>query len=89
VPTLAESGLAGFDYNLWVAMFAPAGTPAEVVEQINRDLTRVLAEPEVKERLATLGAEPMPMSVAEFDRFLRAEMDDAGKVVKAAGIKVQ
>jgi tripartite-type tricarboxylate transporter receptor subunit TctC len=89
VPTLAESGLAGFDYNLWVAMFAPAGTPAEVVEQINRDLARVLAEPEVKERLATLGAEPMTMSVAEFDRFLRAEMDDAGKVVKAAGIKVQ
>jgi tripartite-type tricarboxylate transporter receptor subunit TctC len=89
VPTVAESGLPGFDYNLWVALFAPAGTPADVVDKINRDVTSVLAEPELKERLAALGAEPMAMSPAEFDRFMRAEMDDAAKVVKAAGIKVQ
>ena len=89
VPTIAESGLAGFDYNLWVGMFAPAGTSTDIVAQINRDVTRILAEPDVKERLAALGAEPMPMTPAEFDRFLRAEMEDAAKVVKAAGIKLQ
>jgi tripartite-type tricarboxylate transporter receptor subunit TctC len=92
VPTVAESGLpglAGFDYNLWVGLFAPAGMPAAMVEALNRDVTRVLADAEVKERLASLGAEPMTMSPAEFDRLLRAEMDDAAKVVKAAGIKVQ
>jgi tripartite-type tricarboxylate transporter receptor subunit TctC len=89
VPTVAESGLPGFDYNLWVAMFAPAGTPADVVDKINRDVNRVLREPEVRERMASLGAEPMPMSSAEFDKFMRNEMDEAAKVVKAAGIKVQ
>jgi tripartite-type tricarboxylate transporter receptor subunit TctC len=89
VPTVAESGLPGFDYNLWVAMFAPAGTPADVVDKINRDVNRVLREPDVRERIASLGAEAMPMSSAEFDRFMRSEMDEAAKVVKAAGIKVQ
>jgi tripartite-type tricarboxylate transporter receptor subunit TctC len=89
VPTIAESGLPGFDYNLWVALFAPAGTPADVVEKINRDVNRVLREADVKERMAALGAEAMPMTVAEFDKFMRSEMDDAAKVVKAAGIKVQ
>jgi tripartite-type tricarboxylate transporter receptor subunit TctC len=89
VPTVAESGLPGFDYNLWVGMFAPAGTPAEVIEKINRDVNRVLSEADVRERLTSLGAEAMPMSAAEFDRFVRAEMEDAAKVVKAAGIKVQ
>ncbi len=89
VPTIAESGLPGFDYNLWVAVFAPAGTPAEVVDKINRDVGRVLREPEVRERMTALGAEAMPMSPAEFDKFMRSEMDEAAKVVKAAGIKVQ
>ncbi len=88
VPTIAES-LPGFDYNLWVGMFAPAGTPAEIVDKINRDVGRVLQTPEVKERLAALGAEAMPMSPAEFRKFVRDEIDDSAKVIKAAGIKVQ
>jgi tripartite-type tricarboxylate transporter receptor subunit TctC len=89
VPTIAESGLPGFDYNLWVGMFAPAGTPADVVDKINRDVNRVLREPEVRERMAALGAEAMAMSPAEFDKFMRSEMDDAARIVKAGGIKVQ
>jgi tripartite-type tricarboxylate transporter receptor subunit TctC len=89
VPTIAESGLQGFDYNLWVGMFAPAGVPADVVEKINRDVNRALREPDVRDRMAALGAEAMPMTPAEFDKFVRTEMDDAAKVVKAAGIKVQ
>ena len=86
VPTVAESGVPGFDYNLWVAMFAPAGTPADLVERINRDVLRVLATPEAKERLAALGAEAMPMTPAEFKKFVQDEITDSGKVIKAAGI---
>ena len=89
VPTIAESGLPGFDYNLWVGMFAPAGTPLDIVDKINRDVARVAQAPEVKERLAALGAEAMPMSPAEFRKFVRDEIDDSAKVIKAAGIKVQ
>src|SRR5580765_4222462 len=61
VPTIAESGLPGFDYNLWIGMFAPAGTPADIVDKINADVLGALATPEVKERLAALGADAMPM----------------------------
>jgi len=89
VPTIAESGLPGFDYNLWVGMFAPAGTPADVVDKINADVARVLQAPDVRERLAALGAEPMVMTPAEFRKFMRDEIDELAKVVKAADIKVQ
>jgi tripartite-type tricarboxylate transporter receptor subunit TctC len=89
VPTVAEAGLPGFDYNLWVGVFAPAGTPADVVDKIGRSVNRVLDAADVKERMASLGAEAMTMTPAEFDKFVRAEMDDASKVVKAGGIKAQ
>jgi len=89
VPSVAESGLPGFDYNLWVGVFAPAGVPAEVVDKINRDVNRVLRDNEVRERMGSLGAEAMPMSAAEFDKFMRLEMEESAKVVKAAAIKVQ
>jgi len=89
VPTIAESGLPGFDYNLWVGMFAPAGLPPELVTRINQDVERALASAEIKERFANLGAEPMPMSHAEFRAFTRADVESSAKVVKAANIKVQ
>jgi len=89
VPTIAESGLPGFDYNLWVGLWAPAGTPQDIVEKINADVAKVLAMPDVRERLAALGAEPMVMTSADFRKFMREEIDDAAKVVKAAGIKAQ
>jgi tripartite-type tricarboxylate transporter receptor subunit TctC len=89
VPTIAESGLPGFDYNLWVGVFAPAGTPADVVDKINRDINRVLQLPDAKERLAALGAEAMPMTPAEFRKFVHDEIDESAKVIKAAGIRVQ
>ena len=89
VPTIAESGLPGFDYNLWVGLWAPAGTPQDIVDKINADVAKVLAMPDVRERLAALGAEPMVMTSADFRKFMREEIDDAAKVVKAAGIKAQ
>jgi tripartite-type tricarboxylate transporter receptor subunit TctC len=89
VPTVAESGLAGFDYSLWVGLFAPAGTPADVVDKIARDVRAAAESAEIKERFASLGAEPMPMTSAEFKRFVDTEIVESGKVIKAAGIKAQ
>ena len=89
VPTIAESGLPGFDYSLWVGLFAPAGTPADVVDKIAADVRTLSQSPDVKERFAALGAEPMPMTSAEFKRFVETEITDSGKVIKAAGIKAQ
>jgi tripartite-type tricarboxylate transporter receptor subunit TctC len=89
VPTIAESGLPGFEYNLWVGVFAPAGTPPAIVDKINKDIATVVQTAEVKERFANLGVEPMPMSPAEFTKFVQTEIDDSAKVIKAAGIKAQ
>ena len=89
VPTIAEAALPGFDYNLWVGVFAPAGTPPDIVDKINKDIDRALQTPEIKDRLSTLGAEPMPMTPAEFRKFVQTEIDDSAKVIKAAGIKAQ
>jgi len=89
VPTVAESGLPGFDYSLWVGLFAPAGTAPGVIDKIAHDVSTVAQSPDVKERFATLGAEPMPMTPQEFTRFVQTEIDESAKVIKAAGIKVQ
>jgi tripartite-type tricarboxylate transporter receptor subunit TctC len=89
VPTVAEAGLPGFDYSLWVGMFAPAGTPADVVDKIARDVRTVAQSTDVKERFAALGAEQMPMTPSEFKQFVDSEIADSAKVVKAAGIKAQ
>lgn len=89
VPTLAESGVPGFDYNLWVGMFGPAGMSPDLVERINKDVQKALASSEIKERFATLGAEAMPMSVVQFKKFIGDEMDASAKIVKAANIKAQ
>jgi tripartite-type tricarboxylate transporter receptor subunit TctC len=89
VPTVAESGLPGFDYSLWVGLFAPAGTPPEVVDKVARDVRATAQSADVKERFATLGAEPMPMTPQEFTKFVQTEIDESAKVIKAAGIKVQ
>src|SRR5215831_3907501 len=89
VPTVAESGLPGFDYSLWVGLFAPAGTPPEVIDKIARDVRTTAQSPDVKERFATLGAEPMPMTPQEFTKFVQTEIEESAKVIKAAGIKAQ
>jgi tripartite-type tricarboxylate transporter receptor subunit TctC len=89
VPTIAEAAIPGFDYNLWVGVFAPAGTPPAIVDKINKDIALVLQTADVKERFANMGAEPMPMTPAEFKKFVQTEIDGSAKVIKAAGIKAQ
>ena len=89
VPTTLESGFAKSDYVFWVAMLAPAGTPRAIVERLNAEALKALASPEVKEKLAVLGADPMPMSTSDFDAFLRSETARIAEIVKSAGIKAQ
>ena len=85
VPTLAESGLPGFDYNLWVGMFGPASLPPELVDKISKDVQRALTSAEIKERFANLGAEPMPMTPTEFRAFTRSEVDTSGEDRQSGG----
>jgi tripartite-type tricarboxylate transporter receptor subunit TctC len=89
VPTMGESGIANADSPLWFGLWAPAGTPPEIVGKISSDVRRALADPGVREKLAALGNDPMDMPPDEFARFVRSEMEDYARVVKAAGIKPQ
>ena len=84
VPTVAESGLPGFVFDFWIGMLAPAKTPKPVVAKINAEVARILALPEVKERMATLGAEPMPMSPDQFDAYIKDEFNTLGAVMRTA-----
>jgi len=89
VPTTIEAGYPKSDYIFWVALLAPAGTPKPIVDRLNAEALKALASPAVKEKLSTLGAQPMPMSPAEFDAFLKDETARIAQVVKAAKIEVQ
>jgi len=90
VPTIAEAALPGFDWDQWYGLFAPAKTPRAIVEQLSKEMVRVLAMPEIRERLATRGslAKSSP-SPDEFDRFLKAETDKVSKVIKDGGIRLE
>ena len=89
VPTTVEAGFPKSEYVFWVAMLAPAATPKAIVDRLNAEALKALASPEVKDRLAKLGAEPMPMAPAAFDAFIRSETARMADVVKAAGVKAQ
>jgi len=88
VPTMAESGLPGFDVSTWFGVFAPAGTPAPIVSRLNQTLTAALKTPEMRERLARMGAEPAPMSSEQFAVLVRDELAKYEKVVKFSGARV-
>ena len=87
VPTLAESGLKGFDVASWQAIYAPANTPAPIVKRLNDELTKIVAETAVAARLYTMGVENVPMTPAQFSVFQKAELLKWAKVVKDANVK--
>ena len=87
LPTIAESGLPGYEVYEWNAFFAPAGTPADIIDRVQRETARALATPEVRERLASLGAEPVGGTPAELDKFRRSEMQKWAAIIKRAEIK--
>ena len=89
VPTLAEAGLPGADYTFWIGAFAPAKTPRSVAERIHSEIIKALSSPDVKKKIADLAADPMPMSMAEFDAFVRKEIKLNADIFAAAGITPQ
>ena len=89
IPTVAESGLPGFETGSWQGIVAPAGTPPEVVNKLHATVTAILATPEMKDRLDKAGAEVRPQSPAEFGAFIRDEKARWAKVVKESGAKFE
>ena len=89
VPTIAESGVPGFEFTFWSGLWAPAATPPQIVEQIGRDVVRAMAQPDVRQRFANLGAEPSDMTPAQFSRFVQREIEDVARIGKASGIRLQ
>ena len=87
VPTLAESGLQGFDADSWFGFYAPAGTPPDVVSRLNREINKALGTQAVKDRISAIGGIPAPMTPSDFN--LRASIDSTrfGALIKARGIK--
>src|SRR4051794_20425540 len=89
VPTIAEAGFPGGEFDFWVGMLAPGKTPKDVLAKINAEVNRALASPDMKDRLAKLGGEGMKMSPAEFDAFMRKEHDVLGQLMRDAGATPQ
>jgi len=88
VPTLAESGIQGFDAQPWYGLLAPAGLPAEITQRMNAEVQAVLDTPEVKAQLASLGVEPMKMTPQEYQSFIAQDIVKWGAAVKASGATV-
>ena len=85
VPTIAESGVPGFDVSAWDAVFAPAGTPAAIIARLNAAVHKALADPELKKQLLDRGSEVAPGTPAELGAFVKAEIARWGSAVKASG----
>jgi len=89
VPTGKEAGLPDFVASSWYGFHAPAGTPKPIIDKINAEMVKALKSPEMRERFASIGAEAVSTSPAEFTTFVEAEMAKWGKLVRAIGVKVE
>jgi tripartite-type tricarboxylate transporter receptor subunit TctC len=89
LPTLAESGLAGYDINTWFGMFVPANTPAPIVDLLYKETARALKQPEIRDRFLKEGADPIGSTPAEFSTLVKAEFIKFAKVVKDSGAKLE
>ena len=87
LPTMAESGVPGYEVVGWQGLFAVAGTPPEIVARLQAEVGKALRLPEARERLAALGAEPVGSTPEEFGAFLRAEMTRWGRIIREKGIR--
>ena len=89
VPTIAEAGYPGLDGDAWVGVLVPTGTPKDIVTLLHREIAKMIALPEMKERLATLGLEPLGSTPEEFARQIRFETEKWSKVIRAANLKAE
>jgi tripartite-type tricarboxylate transporter receptor subunit TctC len=86
VPTTAEAGVPGSEFNFWIGMMAPAKTPRDIVNRLHDEVLKALASPEVKERFVRLGADAWTMKPEQFDAYIKEEITSNAKLVKAAGL---
>jgi tripartite-type tricarboxylate transporter receptor subunit TctC len=89
IPTIAESGLPGYEMTLWNAVFVPAATPREIIGRLNAEILKALDSPEVRERLAGVGAVPSGGSPEELGTYFKSEVEKFGKIVHAIGLKIE
>ena len=89
VPTVAEAGVPGYEATIWLGVMAPEGTPQPIIDKLNGEITKIMHRPDVKDAWAKQGAVPMPMSPAEFDKYLRADIEKWAHVVKVSGAKLE
>jgi tripartite-type tricarboxylate transporter receptor subunit TctC len=87
VPTIAEGGVPGFAFSVWIGVLAPAGTPKPIIDRLHQEIVKIVSSPEVRERFAKQGVEVAPQTPEQFNAYLRSEVERWGKVVKDAGIK--
>jgi tripartite-type tricarboxylate transporter receptor subunit TctC len=88
VPTTVEAGYPNSEYNFWAGVFAPAKTPADIRAKLYAEIVKALHEPAIRGKLASLGADPMPLTSQQFEALVRNEIETNTQLVKAAGIKV-
>jgi len=89
VPTVAEAGVPGYEFNVWYGMMAPGGTPRPIVTKLATEIARLLKAPVVLERFAVAGLEPISNTPDEFTALLKREIPEWNKVAKAANIRVE
>src|SRR5215470_14879681 len=89
VPTIEEAGVPGYEATIWLGVMAPAGTPKAIVDKLNAEINKVISRPDVKETWDKQGAVPLVMTPAEFDKYLRADIEKWAQVVKTAGLKAE
>lgn len=89
MPTVAEGGLPGYEASIWFGFLAPRGTPAPMIDRLNREIVAVLKSPEVHQQIVSIGAEPIASSVAEFAAVIKNDAERLGRLVKERGIRAQ
>jgi tripartite-type tricarboxylate transporter receptor subunit TctC len=88
LPTVAESGVPGYEHMLWNAVFVPAATPKDVVARLDAELAKAVSAAAVRQRFATLGVEPASKNAAQMTAYLKSEIDKYGKIVRAIGLQI-
>ena len=88
IPTLAQAGVAGYEANAWFGVFAPAGTPDAIIARLHAEIAKIVKVPDMRERFAALGAEPVASTPTEFATFYRNEVGKWAKVVKDSGAQI-
>jgi tripartite-type tricarboxylate transporter receptor subunit TctC len=89
IPTIAESGMTGFDFSSWYGLWGPKGLPADITAKLQSEVAKILAQPDIKERLSTLGFEAIGSSAAEFAKYIDAESAKYGQIIRDAKIKAE